>query len=197
MPKSSVGGHSFSLRNALLKRQISCGQTPRCPFALCLPLFMHIFGLMCRREIWLSDNFIYVSTQYPSSLVVCFIFFLKVTKAKIWSNIIGCSLHFSSLLMRQGPVARYCSVQSLKQRRRNPSKAQTIMACLYFNFLPQISLKHDVTGAASCRGRFSATRVQYMVNTSERSGWMQFIILAGSFFPLLLHNRCVKTFLQR
>lgn len=51
VPKFSIGGHSFSLCNALLKRQISCGQTLRCPFALCLPLFMLRFGLMCRREI--------------------------------------------------------------------------------------------------------------------------------------------------
>lgn len=60
VPKFSVRGHSFSLCNALLKRQISCGQTLHCPFALCLPLFMLIFGLMCRREICFSDNFIYV-----------------------------------------------------------------------------------------------------------------------------------------
>lgn len=32
LPKCSIGGHSFDLRNALLKRQISCGQTRRCPF---------------------------------------------------------------------------------------------------------------------------------------------------------------------
>lgn len=32
LPKCSIGGHSFDLRNALLKRQISCGQTQHCPF---------------------------------------------------------------------------------------------------------------------------------------------------------------------
>lgn len=68
------------------------------------------------------------------------------------------------------------------------------MACLYFNFLPQISLKRDVTGAASCRGRFSTTSVQYMVNMNKRSDSMLFIILAGSFYPFYCTIDAIKPF---